>query len=142
MKIEFRPITRDEARKYNGGILYPQITEVHGAFIDGNMVAMSGTLLDPVRYGTLFDDECHTIGFIDASEKARALGFRAVLAVRDRMRSMTVPMQVQCDEYRFPTAPKLLKALGFTETDRWERDALEPTRKLRIWKWEPSQSSA
>lgn len=135
MSSEFRPISNDEARAFYGGVLYPGVTDITGAFLDGKLVGVSGVLVDPSHFGTMFEESARKIGFLDATEDAKKLGYRAMLAIRAKMKTMDDTVFVQCDSVNYPDAPKLLKALGFVETDEMEKDARNNVTTLRVWKW-------
>lgn len=136
MRHEFREITMEELRSFFGGVAYPGVEHVSGAFVDGKMVAVCGILCDPIYYGTMFEENGRRIGFIDATEDVKKLGYKAILAVRDYLKKVDRDLYVQCDEHNYSTAPKLLRVLGFIETDEFEKDARNTNRTVRIWKWQ------
>lgn len=134
--IEFREPTIDEIKQFYGGISYPGLNEGLALFVNGKMVGMAGIIRDPSHWGTLFEENGKKIGFIDADPEAKLAGYRAVLAIKDYMKTKCDELYVQCDVNNYASAPRLLAALGFKETDEISKDSRNTSRTMRIWKWQ------
>lgn len=134
-----REMTREEEHKFFGRN-DPCLEHLSGAFIDGECVAVCGVMRDPRFYGSMFEEDGRWIGFLQLLPTTKPLGAQAVIEMRRWMQRFTAPIEVQHhDEH--PKAEKLLQVLGFKPTDRFEADHRKPSRKLRIWKWQPSAQS-
>lgn len=118
----------------------PCIRELRCAIVDGEVVAMSGVMRDPRYHGSIFEEDGEWIGFFSVAPGARLIGWAVVAAMRQFLKEQTEPVIVQWDD-QFPTAERLLLALGFQRTDRIIADFRQPSRKLRIWIWQPLPQS-
>lgn len=115
----------------------PSIRDLRCAEVGGQVVAMSGVIRDPRYYGTIFEEDGRWVGFLQLAPDAAPLGVNAVIAMRRYLETQTEPLIVQWDD-AYPTAEKLLRVLGFTQTDEFLPDIRSPPRKLRVWQWQPS----
>jgi hypothetical protein len=113
----------------------PSARDLHCAVIGGKIVAMSGAVRDPRYYGSIFEEDGRWIGFLSMGPDAVPLGWQAVVAMRQFLKTQTEPMVVQHDHTE-PKAERLLRALGFQPTDEYAADLRNPARKLRIWLWQ------
>ena len=67
-------------------------------------------------------------GFVDIKGRLSSHESMVVLThVRKHLKSLTHDVLAVCDEDKYPTAPKFLKALGMVQTDRVERG-------MKVWK--------
>lgn len=133
--MQIREMTEDEERDFFGRN-DPSIRALSGAFVDGKCIAVAGVIRDPLYYGTMFEEDGRWIGFLQLADGTAPLGPHVVIAMRHFLKKQAEPLIVQCEDF-LPKAEKLLAVLGFTPTDRYEADFRMPSRKLRIWKWQP-----
>lgn len=134
-----RPATAEDELAFFGRH-DPAVRDLRCAVVDGEIVAMSGLMRDPSYYGSLFEDEGRWIGFLTLKPGAAPLGWPAVVAIRQFLRTQTETIIVQHDDLE-PKAERLLKVLGFQPTDEFKPHFLEKTRKLRTWAWQPQPQS-
>jgi RimJ/RimL family protein N-acetyltransferase len=140
--IEIRQASIDEMKEFYGGYYVPDVIEVYGAFVNGKPIGVCGIRRDPDYFGTLFENDGRIIGFFDAKEDLKAAGLRAVLAMVAFLKKNKRTVYVQADTNNHKTASKLLKTLGFVETDETEKDARNPDNIMRLWKWQDSARSS
>lgn len=137
--MQIRAATAEEEKAFFGRN-DPSIRDLRCAVIDGCVVAMSGLMRDPHYYGSVFEEDGRWFGFLSLADGAPALGWPAVVAMRQFLKSQTEPVVVQHDDTQ-PKAERLLTVLGFVKTDQSLPDFRDPKRKLRIWEWQiPSHS--
>lgn len=134
--IEMKKPSKEDIKSFYSGIVYPGIIDSMAAYIDGKVVGIAGTILDPTYDGTLLDYKARVIGFIDANPEAKCLGVNAILAIREFIRSKGRELYVQCDANNYPDAPRLLTVLGFKMTDEVQRDSRNSNKLMQVWKWQ------
>jgi hypothetical protein len=134
--MEIRDATPEEEIAFYGRH-DDNVRDLKCAVIDGAVVAMSGVLRDPRFADTIFEERGRWFGFLELAPGAAPLGWRAVAAIRAYLRQRTEPIIVQWDD-ALPKAERLLTVLGFQRTDEFIHDFRDPSRKLRIWQWQPS----
>lgn len=137
--MDIRPATPEEELVFFGHN-DACIRDLSAALVDGKIVAMCGVLRDPRYHGSIFEEDGRWIGFLSLGDGVPPLGFQAVLGMRHYLQAQTEPIIVQCYSM-FPKAEKLLTVLGFKPTDEFMADFREPSLKLRIWQWQPSERS-
>jgi hypothetical protein len=118
----------------------PSVRDLRCAVIEGKVVAMSGVIRDPRFYGSVFEEDGRWIGFLSLADGAPALGWPAVAAMRQFLKTQTEPMVVQHDHGE-PKAERLLQVLGFKPTNEIIPDFRDPSRRLRTWAWQPQPQS-
>ena len=114
----------------------PGMRHLSCAVVDGQPIAMAGVIRDPRYQGSLFEEDGRWIGFLDVREPM-TVPWMAVVAIRRFLLEQTEPVIVQWDD-ALPTAEPLLRALKFQPTAEFIPDFRQPSRKLRIWLWQPS----
>ncbi len=134
-----REPTPEEERAFFG-TNDPSIRDLRCAEVAGQVVAMCGVMRDPRYYGSIFEEDGRWIGFLELAPGAAPLGAMAVVAMRHFLKTQAEPIIVQWDD-ALPQAEKLLRVLGFSPTEECIADFRNPTRKLRIWLWQPWQQS-
>lgn len=133
--MEIRAPTPEEEMRFLGH-RDPCIRELKCAVVDGKVAAMSGVMRDPRYHGTIFEEDGCWIGFLTVAPGAKLASWPVITAMRRFLKEQTEPVIVQMDD-AFPTAPRLLAALGFQPTDETLADFRNPSRKLRIYQWQP-----
>ena len=131
--IEVRSATKEEIRSYLG-FLPRGIRFVSAAVRDGEIVAMSGVVRDPLVYGSILEEEGRWIAFLDVTGFDPREGVRAVKAIAQRLKSLNDEIWVYC-ETKHPKAERLLAVLGFQPTDEIRPNWRNYEQKLRMWKW-------
>lgn len=90
------------------------------------------------QYGTI-DDVPYAFGGISEQigrrwvvfqidDEAKPYGKKVLLACARAMQRVGGPLYALCDEHKYPQAPRLLKSLGFKETD-------EVVYSRKVWLW-------
>lgn len=133
--VEIRPISYEEMKAFYNGIRAREVSEIFGAFIDGECVGVSGVMRDPAYFGTLFEKEGRIIGFLDIKADLKGFGPRAVRAIRTYLRAQPHDIYVQCDAAAYLTAPRLLRLLGFSPTGNTETN-MQTKQSIEVWKWQ------
>jgi hypothetical protein len=128
------PTPEEEMRFF--GHRDPCIRDLRCAVANGRVVAMSGVMRDPQYHGTIFEEDGRWIGFLTVAPDARLAGWTVIAAMRRFLKEQTEPIVVQMDD-AYPQAPRLLAVLGFRPTDEILADFRNPSRKLRIYQWQP-----
>ena len=78
------------------------------------------------------------LAFMDIGKDfPKHLGFDAVRRLRDVLTKRKGDVYVQHD-HRFPSAEKLLRAIGFKPTGEWRRDMQNTGRHLQVWHRPPT----
>ena len=134
-RVEIRPASPDEMKSFYYGVRIQEVSDVYGAFVDGECIGMSGIMRDPAYFGTLWEEEGRMIGFLDIRANHPGLGVRAVRAIRSYLCTRNHAIYVQCDTNTVPQAERLLRLLGFSPTEEMETD-MRNKKSVRVWKWQ------
>lgn len=120
----------------------PGLKALRGMFdADNRCIAAAGVMRDPRFYQSMFEEDGAWIGFLQLAPGASPIGAHAVVAMRHWLKNHAdMPIQVQHEGFQ-PKAERLLTILGFKPTDKYQADFRKPSRKLRIWIWQPPQHS-
>jgi len=137
--MQIRAATAEEEKAFFGRN-DPSVRDLRCAVIGDKVVAMSGVMRDPRYYGSVFEEDGRWIGFLSLAEEAPLLGWPAVVAMRQFLKSQTEPVVVQHDHDE-PKAERLLRVLGFVPTEEIIPDFRDPSRRLRTWQWQPQPQS-
>lgn len=130
---EFRLATVEDMRLFWETRILPKAEYVHVCCADGKPIAMAGIISDPDYTGSWMDDNAKPMAFMDIGKDfPKHLGFDAVRRLRDVLAKRPGDVYVQHD-HKFPTAEKLLRALGFHPTGEWRRDMQNTGRHLQVW---------
>jgi hypothetical protein len=131
---EFRRATEPELKLFYETAVLPKMEFVHICMMDGKPVAVAGIIPDPDYTGSWMDDGAKPMAFMDIGKDfPKHLGFDAVRRLRDVLKKYRSDVFVQHD-HQFPSAVKLLHALGFRPTGVWRRDMQNTGRHLQIWR--------
>ena len=134
---EFRLATENDMKLFYETAVLPKMEFVHVCLVDGKPVAVAGIIPDPDYAGSWMDDGAKPMAFMDVGKEfPKHLGFDAVRRLRDVLTKRPGEVFVQHD-HKFPTAEKLLRAIGFTPTGEWRRDMQGTGRHLQIWRRPP-----
>ncbi len=133
--IEIRKATPEEIRDFYGSRVHG-LVDIFGAFDGESCIGMCGVMRDPRYIGSLFEEKGRLVGFLDMRETPQSFGPRAVKAILSYLRNQGKTIYVQCEDYRFPKASRLLGILGFEPTEEIWADFRNPSQKLRLWKWQ------
>lgn len=136
-----RPATElDQLRFY--GLVDTSLRELRCAEVDGKVVAMCGLIRNPLFADSIFEEDGGWIGFLELAPGAEPLGWPAVVAMRQFLKTCREKITFQHDS-QHPKAERLLTVLGLRPTGKVITDFSDPTRKnkLRIWEWQPSPQS-
>lgn len=110
------------------------IQEAEVATVDGRIVAIGG-LCSTEFAGSVLDFSDDLWGFVEVYGDAGAHGYKIARALLSGLKRAGRPVKVQCDA-DIETAPRLLKALGFKETDQLTPDKREPEKMLKVYEWQ------
>lgn len=135
VEVVTRRLTAEELKKFYYGVRIQEVEEAFGYFINGKCIAAAGIMCDPGYYGTIFEDDGSRYGFIDVREMGKIIARRVIHEMREHLKERNKTLYVQCDDVNYPDAWKLLKVLGFIQTDKTEMD-MRSKQQLRIWKWQ------
>lgn len=114
----------------------PRVIEVKGAFLNDELAAIAGIVLDPAACGTLLEDDAELFGFFNSKPGIpTGIGLDIVRRMRDFIRGYSEPIYIQHDN-AFPTSEKFLRALGFKPTHKMRTALHDPKRTLRLWIWQ------
>jgi hypothetical protein len=131
---DFRAASSHDLKLFWETAVIPDVDDAYVCTIDGKPVAVAGVLSDPDYTGSWMDDGAKPMAFMDVGKDFPThLGFDAVRRMRDVLKKMNRDVFVQHD-HKFPTAEKLLKALGFVPTGERRRDMQNTGRHLQIWR--------
>lgn len=87
-------------------------------------------VIDGVPYA--FGAICEQLGrkwvFFQIDDEAKPYGKKILLACARMIKKTGGPLYALCDEVKYPQAPKLLKSMGFEETD-------EVIYDRKVWLW-------
>lgn len=133
---EIRPASNEEIKSFYNGIRVREIQEAFGLFRENQCIAVSGTLVDPSHFGTIFENEGRIIGFLDTREKISDIAIHVVRMMRRHLLALGREVYVQCDVERHPQAPRLMTLLGFVPTGEMQTN-METRRPIEVWKWQP-----
>jgi hypothetical protein len=132
--IETRLATPEEVKAYNG-YCPPGMRIVHGAFQGGKPIGMCGIIRDPAYYGSLLEEDGRWFAILDIDPVPKEFGLQVMISIRHFLKSFTEPLWAYCDT-SFPTAEKLLTAVGFRPTEEICANWRKPSQKVRVWKWQ------
>ena len=135
MAYEFRCPTKEELRLYYEVRVLPEMTEVHGLFVNDELRGTIGIMKDPDYGGSLIDDEARMLGFMDVRDVPKVLGMDVARHMRYELDKRGGALYVQHDD-SFPTAEKFLRVLGFKPTAEKRKDLQNTGRYLRLWRRE------
>jgi hypothetical protein len=131
---DFRRASEQELKLFWETAVIPNVEDAYVCLADGKPVAVAGVIVDPDYAGSWMDDGAKPMAFMDiGTDFPKHLGFDAVRRMRDVLKKMDRDVFVQHD-HKFPTAEKLLKAIGFRPTNEWRRDMQNTGRHLQIWR--------
>ena len=135
---EFRLATENDMKLFYETAVLPKMEFVHVCLVDGKPVAVAGIIPDPDYAGSWMDDGAKPMAFMDVGKEfPKHLGFDAVRRLRDVLTKRKGDVYVQHD-HRFPSAEKLLRAIGFKPTGEWRRDMQNTGRHLQVWHRPPT----
>lgn len=133
-----RPATEADQLAFYG-LVDPSLRELRCAEVSGRVVAMCGLVRDPLFADSILEDDGAWIGFLELAPDAAPLGWPAVVAMRQFLKTCREKITFQHDA-QHPKAERLLTVLGLRPTNQVIMDFRDPARKnkLRIWEWQPS----
>lgn len=135
MSVEVRDATPDDLRAMLG--YAPRGLRLAMMAFDGREpIGLVGIIREPSYVGSILEDEGRWIGFFELKKNISDIGLRAIRGIAYRLRELREEIWVQCDDTH-PTAERFCTILGFRPTDQFCASWRDPSRKLRMWKWQP-----
>lgn len=127
------PTERELKHFYESPVL-PHFEGVWGLFLYGDkLVATAGVLPDPRFVGSPIEDVARTIGFLDVRPGIPLFAAMDIVRhLRAWLRQNKRTVWVQHDD-QYPHAERMLRALGFQQTQEKQRDFQNTDRQLHMW---------